>query len=247
MQITADKFIAHRGYQKYFPENTLLAFEEAIRAGARHIELDVQLSRDQVPVIYHDDTLERMSGRPGKISDCAAAELVQISAHEPERFGERFVAERIAPLSALVAISQRAPQVTFYVEIKEEAVRDHGSAICLRQIAAVLKPVLAQCVLISFDLAVLADARCYGFKRIGPVLRDWKNRESEITRLGASVIFINKKRIPVGERVEASCPVALYEIGDAAEAKQWLQRGAAMVETFAIGELIPALCRATMV
>ena len=241
MNVSPDMLVAHRGYQKYFPENTLLAFREAIAAGARHIECDVQLSCDRVPVIYHDDTLDRLSGRPGAVSDLTAAELLAQSAHEPGRFGQQFIAERIAPLSALVALMQQAPAVTFYVELKEEAVRDHGSAVCLQQVATVLQPVLSRCVLISFELPALAEARRYGFQRVGPVLRDWSARNREIERLGASVMFINKKRIPLGERVAASCPVALYEIGDAAEAKQWLQRGAAMVETFAIGELIDEL------
>ncbi len=49
--------IAHRGASRDCPENTLAAFDEALRQGCDGIELDLQLSRDGVPVVYHDKTL----------------------------------------------------------------------------------------------------------------------------------------------------------------------------------------------
>lgn len=229
--------VAHRGYQKHFPENTLLAVREAIAAGALHVEVDVQLSRDAVPVVYHDETLARLSDRKGRVSDYPVAELVCFPAHEPGRFGQRFADEKIATLAALVECIRENPAVTFYIELKEEAVKTHGADTCLRQIADVLQPVLAQCCLISFDLAALGEARRLGFHRLGPVIRDWARRDEIARTLGASVLFINKTRIPAGVIV-APCPVVVYEIADPAEASQWLQRGAAMVETFAVGEML---------
>lgn len=52
--------IAHRGFSGRFPENTLLAFEKAIEAGADMIEFDVQLSSDEALVVYHDPTLVKV-------------------------------------------------------------------------------------------------------------------------------------------------------------------------------------------
>ncbi len=51
--------VAHRGASAHAPENTFEAFGAAIRLGADVVELDIQLSRDGVPVVIHDDTLER--------------------------------------------------------------------------------------------------------------------------------------------------------------------------------------------
>lgn len=51
--------IAHRGFRSIAPENTLIAARKAHESGADMWELDVQLSRDGVPVVFHDDTLER--------------------------------------------------------------------------------------------------------------------------------------------------------------------------------------------
>ena len=66
---------AHRGASEYAPENTLLAFNMGIYMGANGIETDVQLTRDGVPVLFHDDTLARVTGEAGSVSDYTFAEL----------------------------------------------------------------------------------------------------------------------------------------------------------------------------
>ncbi len=82
------------------------------------------------------------------------------------------------------------------------------------------------------------QAHAYGFDRVGPVLRDWATRNESIDTLRAAVMFINKKRIPIAAPIVANCPAVVYEVDDRAEAQQLLQRGAAKIETFAIGEMI---------
>ncbi len=72
--------VAHRGYRKKYPENTLAAFQAAMDAGAPMMELDVTLSRDRKPVIIHDDTLERTTNGPGRASDHTMADLQQLDA-----------------------------------------------------------------------------------------------------------------------------------------------------------------------
>ena len=70
---------AHRGLhnnQSDAPENSMNAFRKAIEAGYG-IELDVQLSKDEVPVVFHDYTLKRICGVEGKVSDYTYEELQQ--------------------------------------------------------------------------------------------------------------------------------------------------------------------------
>lgn len=67
--------IAHRGASAYAPENTLLAFELALRQGADMLELDVQRSADGVLVVFHDETTERWDGRRRRAVDCTLDEL----------------------------------------------------------------------------------------------------------------------------------------------------------------------------
>ncbi|KAG0131639.1 PLC-like phosphodiesterase [Tuber indicum] len=61
--------VAHRGFRAQFPENTLTAFEGAVKAGAHAIETDLHLSKDGVVMISHDATLKRCFGVEGKLID----------------------------------------------------------------------------------------------------------------------------------------------------------------------------------
>jgi glycerophosphoryl diester phosphodiesterase len=68
--------LAHRGDWRVAPENTLAALGAAIRVPACDgVEFDVRLSRDGVPVILHDKTLERVQGRPDRVDELTADEL----------------------------------------------------------------------------------------------------------------------------------------------------------------------------
>ena len=71
------KFIcyAHRGASQYFPENTMTSFREGVAMGANGIETDVQRTKDGVLVLFHDDTLMRVTGEEGSICDYTYEEL----------------------------------------------------------------------------------------------------------------------------------------------------------------------------
>ena len=70
----------HRGCRGagYPPENSLSAFQAAIDCGAGGIELDVRLSKDGVPVIFHDNTLDRLTGTAGELSAFNLADLKKL-------------------------------------------------------------------------------------------------------------------------------------------------------------------------
>jgi glycerophosphoryl diester phosphodiesterase len=88
--------IAHRGYSSEAPENTFAAFDLAIARGYRDIEFDVQLSRDGVPVIIHDETLERTTNGAGLVAEHTIAELAKLDAGS--WFAESFDDQRISSL-----------------------------------------------------------------------------------------------------------------------------------------------------
>ena len=60
---------AHRGFSGRWPENTLIAYQQAIRVGADIVEMDVKPTRDGVPVLLHDPTLDRTSNGAGPLAD----------------------------------------------------------------------------------------------------------------------------------------------------------------------------------
>src|SRR5690554_5714390 len=72
--------IAHRGFSKDFPENTMLAFRKAIEAGCDAIELDIHQSRDGHIMIFHDDDLIRTTQRSGNIREYTMQELRSMDA-----------------------------------------------------------------------------------------------------------------------------------------------------------------------
>ncbi|HEU5460504.1 MAG TPA: glycerophosphodiester phosphodiesterase family protein [Pyrinomonadaceae bacterium] len=75
--------IGHRGASAVAPENTMVAFREAIAAGSDGIEFDVRLTRDGVPVIIHDNTLRRTTGQPHRVADLTWSELEALDVGVP--------------------------------------------------------------------------------------------------------------------------------------------------------------------
>ncbi|MFA6688965.1 MAG: glycerophosphodiester phosphodiesterase [Sphaerochaetaceae bacterium] len=74
------KVFAHRGFSGKYPENTMLAFQKALEAGADGIELDVHESKDGKLVVIHDELLARTTGKDGTVSDYTLQELTSIRA-----------------------------------------------------------------------------------------------------------------------------------------------------------------------
>lgn len=70
--------IAHRGASAYAPENTLAAYAKAKELGVVDVELDIQLSRDDVVMLFHDKSLSHKTGHPGRVRDYDAADLLEM-------------------------------------------------------------------------------------------------------------------------------------------------------------------------
>jgi glycerophosphoryl diester phosphodiesterase len=83
---------AHRGAMATHPENTIVAFKEAIRLGVHMIEFDVFKTKDGALVVIHDKTLDRTTNGSGKVADFTLAEIKSLDAGSwkgPEFFGEK--------------------------------------------------------------------------------------------------------------------------------------------------------------
>lgn len=73
---------AHRGQWRDYPENSLEAIEEAIEDGAEIVEIDVRLTADGVPVLMHDETVDRTTNGKGKVSDFTLAQIKKLRLKE---------------------------------------------------------------------------------------------------------------------------------------------------------------------
>jgi glycerophosphoryl diester phosphodiesterase len=77
-RIFAHRGLTYQGEKTVADENTLRSFELALAAGADYLESDIQVSKDKVPVLFHDGDLTRLVGKKRRISDLSLAELKQI-------------------------------------------------------------------------------------------------------------------------------------------------------------------------
>ena len=82
--VVSPLIIAHRGVSAEKPENTLAAFRRALALDVDGIELDVRVTRDGVAVVFHDDTLRRLTGTGGRVAGQTWAELRLLRVHGRE-------------------------------------------------------------------------------------------------------------------------------------------------------------------
>ncbi|WP_429350598.1 glycerophosphodiester phosphodiesterase [Paenibacillus sp. 4624] len=109
--------VAHRGFSSIAPENTMAAFNMAMeRPEVQWMELDVQLSRDGVPVVIHDFTLERTTNGKGRVKDTDWSVLKQLDAGSWK--GKNYTGERIPSLSEL--LDRSCGKVRLNIELKTQ-------------------------------------------------------------------------------------------------------------------------------
>ncbi|HKI52210.1 MAG TPA: glycerophosphodiester phosphodiesterase family protein [Geothermobacteraceae bacterium] len=111
---------AHRGASADAPENTLAAFALAEQQRADGIELDVQLSRDGVPLILHDEILERTTDGRGRVDQQNWSELRKLDAGS--WFGSEFAGERLPSLAEVLEWAD--DRLLLNLEVKTPSVAD---------------------------------------------------------------------------------------------------------------------------
>ena len=127
--------VAHRGASEDAPENTLPAFDLAIRSGAEVVECDVHLSRDGEVVVIHDADLGRTTAGRGAVAELSWRELRTVEAGYPARFGTRYAGTRLPRLADLLEMARCRCEVM--IEIKADAVGAAAGGIEERCVAAV--------------------------------------------------------------------------------------------------------------
>lgn len=238
----APVLVAHRGHAAERPENTLPALQDAVDAGARWVEVDVQLCAGGVPVLLHDADLQRMAGRADAIFDLDAAALDDIPAGEPERFGAQFPDVRIPRLAEFAAWLSGHPGVHAFVELKVESLERFGRKQVLAACLEALAPVAGQWYLISDDYEVLTLAHAGGIRAPGWVVRSFDpGIAAQARAIEAAWLFCRHQRLPPGPLPAGSWAWVLYEIEDAGTARALMARGARWLETMRYRALAAAL------
>jgi len=224
--------IGHRGASALAPENTIAAFDLALKSGADGIEFDVRLSRDGVPVIIHDETLRRTGLRSERVSDLTATELKQVNVgswFKPRRepSPDDLQRQAIPTLEELFALFP-GPKPVFYLEMKadSEQRRDLVSACCqfLKQ-----HPSKGQVIIECFDLTAiklvktvdpfLRTAALFEPKLIGHHLPTAQRLVAQATTVGADEIALHHRlvtRRSIESAGAANLEVVVWTVDDPA-------------------------------
>lgn len=114
---------AHRGASGYYPENTMLSFEKAIELGCNGIETDVQLTKDGVLILIHDEKINRTTNGTGWIKDYSCKKLSKLDAGS--WLSKEFTEERIPTAEELISLVKNK-DIIINFELKNSIVPYEG-------------------------------------------------------------------------------------------------------------------------
>ena len=148
--------VAHRGGAALAPENTLGAFENAIKLGVDQVECDVHLSKDGELVVMHDPVVSRTTNGTGEIPDLTLAEIKKLNA--AAKFPGGFPAQTVPTLGELLDLSKGKTDIQ--IEIKTMATGARYPGIEKKVIDAVAaRGMINNVIIISFDFPTLKEIK----------------------------------------------------------------------------------------
>lgn len=100
MSLKLPKIIGHRGAAGYAPENTLIGIQTAYDMGIEWVEFDVKLTKDMVPIIFHDETLDRTTNTTGNVADRLFKDIQELDAGS--WFSDSFIGEPVPTLEQAI-------------------------------------------------------------------------------------------------------------------------------------------------
>lgn len=223
------RVIAHRGGGGLAPENSLAGIRIAARLGCRGVEFDVMLSSDGVPMLMHDETLDRTTDLAGPVASRTALELLRADAGT--RHHGAFGGEQVPTLHDTLHLC-RLLGVWVNVEIKPSTGRDEETGARVAEMAAGF----AGLVLSSFSLDALAAAARTAPHVPRALLMDHpreemaeKARELGLVGLHAAAGMIDEAWMATARRT--GLPVASYTVNDRATAGRLTSMGVTAVIT----------------
>jgi len=235
------RIIGHRGGGTLAPENTLAGFRKAAEMGFGAVEFDVMLSADKVPLLIHDETLERTTNGRGAVSATPYARIAALDAgawRAPQYRGER--------VPSLDDAGGLCVELGLWanVEIKPAAgFERETAAIACERVAKLWSRAPRRPLLSSFQTTCLEIAReaapdferGYLTERIEPGWRD------EVARLGCVSVHCNWKQMtrPLADAVKAEgFGLLCYTVNDTAVAQRLFSWGVDAIFTDRL-DLIP--------
>jgi len=226
--------IAHRGAPMRAPENTIESFVSARDAGARWVETDVTLTSDGIPVLMHDETLDRTTNGHGPIAEITWEKLQQLDAGS--WFSPSFAGTRVMSLSELMAFCTAA-RMRLVLELKPSPGRTQATVMVTLIEASKLWPETKLPPMIgSFDVdALMIAAQLRPDWPRGLFLQEWRDDWIETAFLTQASTVTMRDDMLTPERLEmvkdSPFPLLAYTINDKARMKELLKCGIKAVYT----------------
>ncbi|MEO1016350.1 MAG: glycerophosphodiester phosphodiesterase family protein [Pseudomonadota bacterium] len=236
--------IGHRGAAAKAPENTFAGMRRAKTDGASWVEFDVKLTADDIPILMHDDHLDRTTDTKGVVTEKNAQDLDGVSAGRwfSQEFSEEPVPHLGDTLVSLINIGLGAN-----IEIKPCPGRDQQTAeITLEYVNKYWPRSTALPLVSSFsEEALIAAARSTCPAPRGLLMTeltaDWRER---IGRLGCSTLHLDHRILDddmIDGLLHYPWPLIVYTVNDLARARHLLERGIRAIITDDPGKLIDSL------
>lgn len=215
--------IGHRGLAGLAPENTLASLSAAAAHGLAMVEFDVRLSKDGVPLVFHDDLLERTTDGHGPVAARDWADIAPLDAGS--WFAPAFAAERVPSLEQVLRLCLDL-RLAVNMEIKPDAGRESETAEAALTLALPLWPDdISPPLISSFDIPCLETAR-----RVAPhwpralllesLVPDWRERAQ---RLGVEALHLDHRRLEAEQVAGIAADglaVRAYTVNDPVRARQ---------------------------
>jgi len=226
--------IGHRGAAGLAPENTLISLRRAGIEGARWVEFDIMLSADGVPILFHDDTLERTTSGRGAVAERTFEHIRKLEAGA--WFGASYAGTRV-PTFAEAIQTLATEGLGANVEIKPYPGlgRETAAAAC-ELIADAWPSSVPAPVISSFDPSAMAVARDMlpDIERamlFGKLPKKWKDVVAE---LDCRAVHASNRHVTAAtvEAVNAAgLPLRIYTVNDPARAETLRKWGVSSVFT----------------
>lgn len=233
-------FIAHRGYAASFPENTLIALDAARQAGAQFIEVDVQLSKDLVPVLFHDRDLQRLCQQQGVIHDYSFEELKTFNVADSEKFSDIYAGNKITSLQELIDYLKIHSELNAFIELKRLMIDSFGEEKVLEILLPMFEGMEQQICFISYNQSILKIIHDTSQYATGIVVDLWSDL-NEKSGWESEWLFCSVEGLPKDNNALKIKPkIAVFEVGNIGVAKHLLAKGISYLETFRIKEMLQA-------
>jgi len=228
MPLKLPTIIGHRGARNYAPENTLESIHTAADMGVKWVELDVKLTKDSVPIIMHDDDLDRTTNGHGPVAEINFGDLCNLEAGS--WFSESFSGVKIPTLEeAIEVILARGLGVN--LEIKPCAGREVETAeVMLDQISQIWddrdRLLISSFSHVSLEVAMdMANDYYRGLLLDSEPIENWKELADYLDVATINIDGRTANRDFIEEIMELQKPILAYTINDPQLAKSLRQWG----------------------